>query len=60
MDNPAFTNDVDIDMDDVDIASDDDDDIYNTPKYYQSRRRRNNTNITNRYINSTIKTTSLT
>ena len=29
MDNPAY--DVDIDMDDVDIAPDDDGDIYNTP-----------------------------
>ena len=29
MDNPAY--DLDIDMDDVDIAPEDDDDIYNTP-----------------------------
>ena len=31
MENPAYVDDVDIDMDDVDIASDDDGDIYNTP-----------------------------
>ena len=54
MDNPAYE--VDIDMDDVDIAPDDDD-IYNTPKYYQSRRRRN-INNTNVYLG--IKTTNLT
>ena len=31
MDNPAYVDDVDIDMDDVDIAPQDDGDIYNTP-----------------------------
>ena len=31
MDNPAYVDDVDIDMDDVDIAPEDDGDIYNTP-----------------------------
>ena len=31
MDNPAHVDDVDIEMDDVDIAPEDDGDIYNTP-----------------------------
>ena len=31
MDNPAYVDDVDIDMDDVDIAPEDDGDICNTP-----------------------------
>ena len=31
MDNPAYVDDVDIDMDDLDIAPEDDGDIYNTP-----------------------------
>ena len=31
MDKPAYVDDVDIDMDDVDIAPEDDGDIYNTP-----------------------------
>ena len=31
MDNPAYVDDVDIDMDNVDIAPEDDGDIYNTP-----------------------------
>ena len=31
MENPAYVDDVDIDMDDVDIAPEDDGDIYNTP-----------------------------
>ena len=55
MDNPAY--DVDIEMEDVDLAPEDDGDVYNTPKYYQSRRRRN-TIITKVYLE--IKTASLT
>ena len=59
MENPAHVDDVDIDMDDVDIAPEDDGDLgyLQYPKYYQSRRRRN-TIITNVYLQ--IKTTSFT